>query len=67
MTGFTDRTITRYAGADPEGVVWGGGAHTLVWGSMMLGLFLVFVKPIFLGLGGGGEHVSPRPPPWIRA
>ena len=28
----------------------------------MLGLFLVFVKPIFLEVWGG-RHVPPRPPP----
>ena len=39
----------------------GGGTPTLVGGggTVMLGLFLVFVKPIFLGLGG---HVPPSPP-----
>ena len=37
-----------YTGADPEGVVW-GGTHTGVCGgvTVILGLFLVFVKPIF--------------------
>ena len=35
------------SGADPEGVVMGGGAHTMVGrGTVILGLFLVFVKPI---------------------
>ena len=36
-----------YTGADPEGVVWGGG-YIQVGGTVILGLFLVFVKPNLL-------------------
>ena len=49
----------RGPGADLEGVVW-GGAHTLVGGTVILGLF---VKPIFERPGGGGGHVPPSTPP----
>ena len=43
--------LVQVSGADPEGVVWGGGGGTHTGGgggTVMLGLFLVFVKPILL-------------------
>ena len=39
----------------------GGGTHTGRGATVILGLFLVFVKPIFSEVKGG--HVPPRPPP----
>ena len=43
--GHNQAQIAYTSGADPEGVVW--GAHTgRGGGTVMLGLFLVFVKPI---------------------
>ena len=38
--------MVHITGADPEGVVW-GGTHIGMGGKVMLGLSLVFVKPIF--------------------
>ena len=51
--------MTRYRGGSRRGSL-GGGAHTLAGGgTVLLGLFLVFVKPIFERSGGGGGARAP--------
>ena len=53
---YFDLGVTSYVPTTP--LVWGGGTHTGKGGTVMLGLFLVFVKPIFWEVWGGGARAA---------